>query len=212
MTTEQDKWNAFWQEFESIDKSCSPYGEWLHRQRSDILRHIVSRFPSSFSVIDIGCGSGETLNFVRDLGFKNSIGIDISKSAIKRCVDNGLVEGKDVFVIDGKYVSFPDKSFDIVYEDGMLEHFKDWRPYLREIVRLSKNYILLMRPNHFSLAGAILRIGGLLFSKTLRELAREYSYPLSYFTQFLSFYDFKLVVAKYTLFHEQAWLVYKRNR
>lgn len=205
-----EKWDEYWLKTESLEDS-SPYARWLRNQRLSLSKENLSSFSHDLSLLDVGCGSGASLVFLREIGFKNSVGIDYSKNALIRCEEKGLKISKDVFLMDAKETTFPDKSFDIVFQEGLWEHFKDCRPLIQEASRLSRNYIITMQPNHFSPMGFVLKVGGLLFRKTMREL-KEYSYPLSYFTKILNDYDFKLISINYTLLHEQAWLLYRRER
>lgn len=203
------EWGIYWRETDSIGDS-SPYGRWLRNQRLRFLRDILCRIPKHLSILDVGCGSGETLAFIRSLGFKNSIGIDYSADALEKCEKNNLSVGKDVFLMDATGTTFKDKQFDIIHEEGVWEHFPDCRSMIKENVRISDKFIIAFQPNHLSFIGAILKFGGLMFRKTMREL-KEYSYPFSYFTEVLNNLGFKLILTKYTLLHEQAWLIYERR-
>ena len=202
----QSKWDVYWRNTRSLEDT-SPYAKWLRCQRLQILSKILSNVPRDFSVLDVGCGSGESLLFMRKLGFLNSIGIDFSTESIKLCIKNGLVEGKDVYRMDAEHTNFADKSFDIVHEEGVWEHFSDCRNIIRENARICNVAIFALQPNHFSPIGAALKFGGLLFRKSMRE----YSYFLSYYTKILDGLGFELLTTKYTLFREQAWLIYGRR-
>lgn len=206
----RDKWNTYWSETKAIEES-SPYASWLRSQRLCLLMLVLAPLSRDLSILDVGCGSGETLLFIRSLGFKNSIGIDYSEDALKRCEENGLEIDKDIFLIDANNTAFNDRQFDIVHEEGVWEHFTDCRPIIKENARISNKFILACQPNHFSLMGAFLKFGGLVFRKTMREL-KEYSFPLSYFTRILNDCNFKLISTRYTLLREQAWLVYRREK
>lgn len=206
-----DGWEKYWNEQESITSQSSPYGKWLRRQQLRILKDLLRKVPRYTSILDTGCGSGELLKYLRILGFNNSIGIDYSDEAMKRCEKNGFKIGRDVLQMDARVMTFPNRSFGMVIEEGVWEHFEDCRSFLLEAVRVADDSIYALQPNHFSLMGATLRNAGVLFSPTIREL-KEYSYPLSYFIKFLEFYNFKLILKRYTLLKERAWLVFRRER
>ena len=106
----------------------------------------------SSRTIDVGCGIGRTLRMFRNNQFFNSIGIDNSKNAIRLCERNGLRRNKDVFLINAKKTPFSDNEFDLVFEEGLLEHFKNFQPFIDEMCRISKKYVVLIQPNKFSLA------------------------------------------------------------
>lgn len=204
-----EEWGAYWKKTNSISDS-SPYGCWLRNQRFKLLKDILQKVPRHLSILDVGCGSGETLAFIKSLGFENAIGIDYSADALKRCKQNGLIIDEDVFLMDATDTVFKDRQIDIVHEEGVWEHFTDCRPIVKENTRICNKFIFAFQPNHFSFMGAVLKFGGLMFRKTMREL-KEHSCLLSSFTKILNDCGFKLILTKYTLLREQAWLVYERE-
>ena len=111
----------------------TPYGRWLRRQRFKTLREILREIPLDYWIIDVGCGSGDSLKLMRDLGFMNVVGIDISKSAIYRCIKKGFILGKDIHVMNAENTFFPNDSFDVVFSEGLWEHFPQQHPaYFQE--------------------------------------------------------------------------------
>jgi len=208
--TLRSKWNKYWRERGSLEEHSSFYGKWLRRQRLKILEEILSCFPRSYSVLEIGCGSGELLQFIKGLGFKYSVGIDYSVESIWRCVKRGFVLGKDVFHVDVKDVH---GCFDVVVAEGVWEHYPPsqilW--IIEKTASLSSKYVLALQPNHYSVAGAFLKVGGLLFSRVMREL-KEYSYPFSFFVSSMSDLGFECLEIKYTKLHEQGWLIFRRMK
>jgi len=45
-----------------------------------------------------------------------------------------------------KWLPFKNGTFDLVYSDGLLEHFIKPKPILQEIFRVSKRYVLTLVP------------------------------------------------------------------
>lgn len=88
-------------------------------------------FPTHAKVIEVGCGTGQTLNMRC-----NTVGMDISLPALKIAKNNcnHPVWG-DIF-----HIPFKDDSFDLVYNSGVIEHFKE--PYnsvaVNEMIRITK--------------------------------------------------------------------------
>jgi ubiquinone/menaquinone biosynthesis C-methylase UbiE len=99
----------------------------------------------------MGCVSGRSLFDLRKLGYNNSIGIDISSKSIELCENRGFFKGKDIFLMDGTNTTFKDNEFNVVSSQGLLAHFVDFTPFAKEMARISNGYVLLFRPNHFSL-------------------------------------------------------------
>jgi SAM-dependent methyltransferase len=131
----------------------------LKRGQAETLAKIVNeiKLPKDSKIIDVGCGSGSILAMFRNLGYSDSIGIDVSQNALELCHQLfGFEKGKDTFLMDARSVQFPDNSFDLLFSDGMLEHFE--RPptdIVGEFCRLSREWILLFQPNQTSLFGRI---------------------------------------------------------
>lgn len=73
-------------------------------------------------VLDIGVGRGEMLTCMRDWGYKNYTGIDISPSTIKFCAALGLnciqVEDSEHFLLENA------GQFDVITLLDVLEHIK----------------------------------------------------------------------------------------
>lgn len=112
-----------------------------------LLRKIINK---DARIVDAGCGSGRTLIYFKNHGYTNAIGIDYSKNSIKVCRWLGLVRNKDVFFKDIVKNNFKPKSFDLVFSHGLLEHLNNFQPVVNGMCKLSKKYVILLQPNHFS--------------------------------------------------------------
>jgi len=82
-------------------------------------------------VLDVGCGFGEQLLWFRRKGYKVR-GIDLSHEVAR------VAHKKNIAVIsaDARALPFQDKSFDIVYSLGVLEHFYNIEKALEEQLRI----------------------------------------------------------------------------
>ena len=82
-------------------------------------------------VLDVGCGLGEQLLWFRKKGCKVN-GIDLSHEVAR------VAHKKSIAVItaDARALPFQDKSFDIVYSLGVLEHFYNIEKALEEQLRI----------------------------------------------------------------------------
>lgn len=93
------------------------------------------------SVLDAGCGGGRYTAAWKQLGAGSVTGVDISSigvaSAEHRVKDAGLsgISFKQGSVIE---LPFPDRSFDIVFSNGVLHHTVDWQAGVRELLRVLK--------------------------------------------------------------------------
>lgn len=97
------------------------------------------------SVLDVGCGDGRITNVLSER-FAFVVGTDISYNALKH------VKGKKV-LSKGTTLPFQDGSFDLVITCEVLEHilYHDYFNALKELERVSKNYILVTVPNEQNL-------------------------------------------------------------
>lgn len=174
-------WENSWKDIDktvySHKNTISRFGFFLQKKS---IKKVLDKIKlnKNAKIIDIGCGSGKTIYYFRDFGFKNSIGIDISSNALKICESAGLKINKDVFLVNAFKTKFKNKSFDLVFAEGLLEHFKDFTPIAKEMARLSKKYILITQPDHFTITGKILNS---LVSRFEEGHVKEYDYKMSDF-------------------------------
>lgn len=101
-------------------------------------RHLL---PSNLesAVLDVGCGPGAFLAWLRGQGFVNSVGVDITPSAIEACRVAGL---GNAHLIDrlGDFLHERPSSFHVVVMNDVIEHFT--RGELPDILRLCKEALL----------------------------------------------------------------------
>lgn len=145
----KENWDDVWDQ----QRNLSVFGKRLHRAQLDCLKEVLSEInlPESARILDMGCGSGRSLEDLRFLGYKNSVGIDTSIKSLELCASRGFTREKDVFLEDGTNTRFRDNEFDLIYSQGLLEHFEDYSPFIIEMARISKKYVLILQPNHYSL-------------------------------------------------------------
>ncbi len=109
--------------------------------------HLLKSYNKDSKIIELGCGSGYFLQFLKQEGFNNIYGIDISEQQIKKAKLKGLnVEVKNVFEFFKE-----DRKYDIVFALDFIEHFeKNELPDLFEGINkiMNKNGIIIIRtPN-----------------------------------------------------------------
>lgn len=130
---ESEKWNKYWT---YADMGDTPTRKKLFKEFEKI------SISKDAKILDVGCGSGTLARYWRKNGF-DIIGLDISDKSLE------ITRNKGVNCIKGditQRLPFDNNSFDLVYSDGLLEHFSDPEPILSEIFRVSKENILTMLP------------------------------------------------------------------
>src|ERR1035437_3886429 len=127
-----------------------------HTQRNPIQRLLLWNFFRNFanltaskkvdSILDVGCGEGFTLNRLKEKGIGKKLeGIEYLPAAI----DLGKKTYPDIKITQGTIYELPykDNSFDLVLCTEVLEHLDKPQDALKELVRVSKRYLVISVPN-----------------------------------------------------------------
>lgn len=139
-------------------KSYDDYAvKWAERMRSGKnLAHKFLEKPAMYkklpdlkgkTVLCIGCGTGEECEYLKSIGAKRVVGIDIS---------NGLIDfakksypDLEFQVMDMEKLNFSDDSFDFVYSSLTMHYVKDWTKTLRGVHKiLKRNGSFLFSTHH----------------------------------------------------------------
>ena len=95
-------------------------------------------------VLDVGCGDGILMDFLKNNKKIDVRGIEISKNNVQKCVGKGLT------VIEGDaekdLIQFPDRSFDFVILSQTLQAFLNPEIVINELLRVGKKAIVTI-PN-----------------------------------------------------------------
>jgi len=198
----EPNWDEFWEN----ESELNWFGRRLHSAQKRSMGRVFNDIglPRNSKILDVGCGSGRSLHDLRSLGYTNSIGIDSSIKSIELCEKSGFMIDKDVFLMDATNTTFDDSEFELVLSQGLLEHFADFSPLVREMSRISGRYVLLSQPNHFSL-----------YRKMVDYLrgtpADEYTdYEVSDYEQAFERAGFNLAQSFSINMHEQFVLLFKK--
>jgi 2-polyprenyl-3-methyl-5-hydroxy-6-metoxy-1,4-benzoquinol methylase len=106
-------------------------------------------------VLDVGCGTG---HFSQTLAKENSlVGVDISLAMAGCALKKGLAVAQS----SGKKLPFAAGSFALVIANNVIQSFKDGRPFIRELVRVTKpgGRILLSATNGQNIILKVIRLG-----------------------------------------------------
>ena len=101
---------------------------------------IAELIENDKKVLDVGCGDGILMDFLKKNKNTNIRGLEISKSKVQECIAKGLT------VIEGNaekdLKQFPDKSFDYVVLSQTLQAFLDPELVIKELLRVGKKAIV----------------------------------------------------------------------
>lgn len=117
--------------FNDIEKN-----HWWWEGRRQILRQSIGK-KKGLKILDIGCGTGETLSFLDEYLPKPALyGVDSSPVAIKYAKRRGH---KNILKVDAKKLPFENNTFDYILLLDVIEHIKNDTAVLIEAKRVLKN-------------------------------------------------------------------------
>jgi len=125
----------------------------LRRRATDASVRFLRAVPGG-RVLDVGCGSGEWLGMMRDLGWQVE-GIDFDEKAVNVARQTGL--NVRCGALEGQ--NFPAASFDAVTLNHVIEHVPDPVGTLKECARILKpgGKLVLATPNTASLSHRVFK-------------------------------------------------------
>jgi len=133
---------------------------------------------SNYSILDVGCGEGFTLNFFKKKGWEVT-GMDFSSYGCKSfhpdCLDN-VIEG-DIYQNIEKLTK-EDKQYNLIWLDNVLEHVLQPHELLKNLLNIcTDNGVLIIEvPNDFSLVQNYLYNNGLLKKQNWLAIPDHISY------------------------------------
>ena len=117
---------------------------------------------SNLEVLCIGCRNIGEINYFRLKGAKKVVGIDL------------FSENKEIIVMDMHNMNFIDNTFDVIFSCHSLEHAKEPKKVVLELVRVAKNnsIFIIEVPVNYETRGADLQDFKSL--QNLKEIFRPY--------------------------------------
>ena len=104
-------------------------------ERKDI--EVIARLvPPGSRVLDLGCGTGELLAYLRDKRQCTGYGVELDDANVLACVNRG-VKVIQLNLEEGLKL-FDDRSFDVVLQLETLQHLRNAEHMLRETARVGR--------------------------------------------------------------------------
>lgn len=92
---------------------------WYIATRNLMIKNISKYIKKNAKILDAGCGTGGTIQFLKEAGFTNVYGVDINKDAIGYCKKRGI---KNICIGNVNNLTFKKYSFDAVICLDVLYH------------------------------------------------------------------------------------------
>ncbi len=136
----KEHWEAFWSQAGELSLDD------VYDNGGRILREVFAATdPKGLRVLEVGAGTGRDSLALAAAGAE-VVTLDYAPRSLGLIRDAARAADARVHVVggDGLRLPFPDESFDLVFHQGLLEHFRDPGPLLRENVRVLKKGGLLL--------------------------------------------------------------------
>jgi len=135
-------WNKVYSNFDNFN----PIDQAFYDRLTNIL---TSEIGDSSSILEVGSGSGMLVSFFQKLGLF-SVGMD--RSMVPLNVAKSKFGASNLISGDMFQIPFKSNSFDVVWNEGVLEHFKEPTNLAacKEMSRVSKNLVIIAVPNRYT--------------------------------------------------------------
>jgi methionine biosynthesis protein MetW len=101
---------------------------------------IAAWIPQGSSVLDLGCGDGSLLRYLRETREVRGYGVEISDAKVAACIANSVnVLQSD---LESGIADFEDQSFDFVILSQTLQATRHTEALMKEIVRVGREGIV----------------------------------------------------------------------
>ena len=161
-----------------------------------ILKNFVKR---DSLILECGCAPARWLAYFADeynceiWGIDNStVGLDISKKNLQM----QSIEGFTLIRGDIDHLPFCDATFDVVFSDGLLEHFSEPKKIVKEMARvLKKSGLLIIKIPNFHTGSLMWLIEDILFRRGMSET--HFKLDLKEVNSWLIEQNFRIISSEY---------------
>ena len=101
---------------------------------------IADLLPNNTRVLDVGCGDGSLMNFLKKEKSIEVRGLELDQDNVQQCIKKGLpvIQGN----AETELHQFPYQSFDYVVLSQTLQAFYDPEKVLKELLRIGKSVVV----------------------------------------------------------------------
>ena len=141
-----ETWNNFWSEADIIDREPNLF-------LINTIKEVLGESLVGKMILEVGSGASSEATELAKQGAKVSV-LDFSPHAIDILRRSAKGKGVSLFSVraDAERIPFSDNTFDLVYSQGLIEHFLPPDELMKEQVRIVKpgGFILVDVPQLFS--------------------------------------------------------------
>ena len=127
---------------------------------------IAELLPNDTRVLDVGCGDGSLMNFLKKEKNIEVRGLELNQDNVQQCIIKGLpvIQGN----AETELLQFPDQSFDYVVLSQTLQAFVDPEKVLKDLLRIGRSVVISI-PNfgYWKVRAKLLFFGKMPVTKTL---------------------------------------------
>ena len=181
------QYNKIWKEYLNKDEYAKEINR--HKENRQKYYDIIGKYINNGRkkrIIELGCGSCIDTNIIAER--QNSqifFATDISKYSIflAKKINKYFKNSINVLVGDTKGLPFKSESFDIVFSQGLVEHFKNSKEIIKEQSRI-------LKPNGILIVNVPQKFTGYTMMK--KKAIKKNNWDLGWETEF-SYHDLKKI-------------------
>ena len=142
LSLEDDSYEGYWKERGREQPLLSPW----QKERADLARrYILEEGGATFSIVDVGCGDGAVLAYLKKFfpGMKG-MGVDFSEFILQRVRDAGF-EARAIDFSDPHDLVLPEADYILLFE--IIEHVTNSELLITKALAASKKKVFISIPN-----------------------------------------------------------------
>ncbi len=134
----------------------TPFGRTVLKLEGELLLNLLLPYREG-ELLEVGCGTGIWMKFLKEKEFKEPTGLDLSLDMLRQAKKKGLKK-----LVNGTALSlpFPDDSFDVSLFITSLEFVTDRKRALLEAARVSREAVVVAFLNRHSLLNLYREVKG----------------------------------------------------
>ncbi len=111
------------------------------QERHEIPIFLKMAAPRTYaSALEIGCGNGHGAKLIKKhFGPEKITGIDLDERMIALARKHHQTDSVTFQMMNATNMAFPDKSFDVIFDFGIIHHIPNWRDCIDELKRVLKD-------------------------------------------------------------------------